>query len=83
MPPPSGEGRVTDLKALIEKHGLGPVLMAGIALYALLARPERGPCRRCRGAPCLCPPVCYRTAGAWRGRGSFGKAPFGPQGRRR
>ena len=25
------------------------------------------------------PPLSYRTAGAWRGRGSFGSAPFGPQ----
>ena len=70
------------LDALFKDHPPGPVLFVVVALYALLTGP-RGPCARCRGTPCLCPPIRYRTAGPWRGPGSFGKAPFGSQVRHR
>ena len=75
----------TLLRALdprLTEAAAAPVLLAVLGLYALLAAPQ-GPCARCRGTPCLCPPVRYRTAGAWRGPGSFGKAPFGSQVRHR
>lgn len=81
MPPPSGEGRVKGLEDLIKEHGSGPVLFLMVGLYALLTAKEH-PCRRCLKTACACAPVRYRTAGPWRGPGSFGKG-FGPQGSRR
>jgi hypothetical protein len=70
---------MNEIEALLAKYGAGPVLFAAIAIYLLLDRPRGGPCRRCKHERCVCPPLSSRMAGPWRGPGSFGKAPFGPQ----
>jgi len=68
-----------EFEDLLAQHGPGSVVFAALAIYVLLGGSRGAPCRRCRHERCVCPPLSSRTAGPWRGHGSFGKASFGSQ----
>lgn len=54
------------------------MVMTGILAYVFLSGESKQPAWL-KDAP----PAFERLAGPWRGKGSFGKAPFGSQSRRR
>ena len=54
------------------------MVMTGVLAIAFLSGPSKAP-RWLKDAP----PSFEKLAGPWRGKGSFGKAPYGPQTRHR
>lgn len=72
-----------DIEKLLEDNKV--LLAASAVVYVLLGGPgpdtEAG--KRAQFVRSACPCSRYRTAGAWRGKGSFGRGPFGPQARHR
>jgi hypothetical protein len=61
------------LEQVKEKIGLPGMIVGIVALY-VLSRPTSAPAWT-KGLP----PLGGRRNGAWRGKGSFGRAPFGSQ----
>lgn len=65
---------VPGFPGMTEQQKMAAIVIGGVVLYSLAARGNVPP----KWAK-DCPPVNPRTNGAWRGKGSFGHAPFGTQ----
>lgn len=66
------------LEKLTEDQLRTMLVMTGVLSFMFLSGPGKKPAWL-KDAP----PAFERLAGPWRGKGSFGKAPFGSQSRRR